>query len=142
MTGTFQKVGIELIKEPLRAVRDQMDRDSLIELADSLKTRGLLQPIILLKGPDGFEIEAGHRRYLAAQMLGWSVIDAMVKEATDDDSLHLDRAHENLIREDLNPVEESKIVWALVYEDGRGVEKTSRLLCKTVSWVDTVAIPF
>ncbi len=137
MTGSFQKVGMELIGEPLKAVRNQIDRDALVELAESIKTRGLLQPIILLSGPEGFEIEAGHRRYLAVQMLGWSVIDAMVKEPGDDDSLHLDRAHENLIREDLNPVEESKIVWDLTYEDGRGVEKTAKLLCKTISWVDT-----
>ena len=133
----FQRVGMELIKEPIKAVRNQMDRDALVELADSIKTRGLLQPIILLKGPDGYEIEAGHRRFLAVQMLGWSVIDAMVKEYEDDDALHLDRAHENLIREDLNPVEEAKIVWALVYEDGRGLERTAKLLCKTESWVDS-----
>lgn len=137
MKSTFQRVTMNLIKEPLKVARNQIDRDALIELAESIKTRGLLQPIILLKGPDGFEIEAGHRRFLAVQMLGWSVIDAMVKEVSDDDSLHLDRAHENLIREDLNPVEESKIVWDLVYEDGRGVEKTAKLLCKTVSWVET-----
>lgn len=96
-----------------------------------------MQPIILLKGVDGFEIEAGHRRFLAAQILNWSVIDAMVKEGDDEEGLHLDRAHENLIRENLNPVEESKIVWDLVYEDGRGVERTSKLLCKTFSWVET-----
>jgi len=70
-------------------------------------------------------------------MLGWSVIDCMVKEVTDDDSLHLDRAHENLIRADLNPVEESKIVWNLVYEDGRGVERCSSLLSKSSNWVET-----
>lgn len=137
MTGVFQKVGLELIREPLKAARNQINRDALIELAESIKTRGLLQPIILLKGPDGFEIEAGHRRFLAVQMLGWSVIDAIVKEVSDDDSLHLDRAHENLIREDLNPVEESRIVWDLVYEDGRGSEKVAVMLSKTVSWVDS-----
>ncbi len=101
-----------------------------------MRTRGLLQPIILLKDSDGYEIEAGHRRFLAAQMLGWSVIDAMVKDVSDDDSLHLDRAHENLIRADLNPVEEAKICWDLVQNDGMGIERVAKLLCKTFSWVD------
>mgnify|MGYP001571117881 CR=1 FL=1 len=137
MKSVFQKVGLNLIREPVKAARTNIVLESLTELAESMKHRGQLQPIILLKSNDGYEIEAGHRRFLAAQMLGWSVIDAMVKEATDDDSLHLDRAHENLIREDLNPVEESKIVWDLVYEDGRGVERCASLLCKTVSWVET-----
>jgi len=137
MTGSFQKVAMSRIKRPVKSSRSQIDKDFVVELAESMRTRGQLQPIVLLAGPDPLEIEAGENRYLAAEMLGWSIIDAMVKEPGDDDSLHLDRAHENLIRADLNPVEESKIVWDLVYEDGRGVEKCASLLCKTVSWVDS-----
>lgn len=137
MKGTFQKVSMNLIKRPVKPSRDQINRDFIVELAESMRTRGQLQPIILQKGADGFEIEAGENRYLAAEALGWSVIDTFIKDEAEDDDLHLDRAHENLIREDLNPVEESKIVWDLVYEDGRGVEKTARLLCKTFSWVDS-----
>lgn len=102
-----------------------------------MRKLGQLQPILVRRYNDVLEIEAGHRRYLAAQMLGWSYIDAIILESTSEDALHLERAHENIIRADLNPVEESKIVWDLVYEDGRGVERTSKLLCKTISWVDT-----
>ena len=135
MIGTFQQVAMNLIREPSQAARDRINQDGIAELADSMKSRGLLQPIILLRGPDGFEIEAGHRRFLAAQLLGWSVIDAKVKDLSTEDELHLDRAHENLIRENLNPVEESRLVWDLVYEDGRGVDKVASMLCKTASWV-------
>jgi len=74
---------------------------------------------------------------MAVKILGWSVIDAIVKDTDDEESLHLDRAHENLIRCDLSPVEESRIVWDLVYEDGRGAEKVAKMLCKTVSWIDS-----
>jgi hypothetical protein len=70
-------------------------------------------------------------------MLGWQDIECIVQDITDPDNEHLDRAHENLIRADLNPVEEARITWDLVYQDGRGIEKTSRLLCKTISWVET-----
>ena len=102
-----------------------------------MKKLGMLQPILLRKEDHQYRIEAGHRRFLAAQMLNWPAIDAIILEPTEDDNLHLERAHENLIRADLNPVEESKIVWDLVYEDGRGIERSAKLLCKTESWVDT-----
>lgn len=137
MSGIYQKIGVEKIQEPLSPSRNQIDHNALMELAESIKTRGLLQPIIVYRVSDGYEIEAGHRRFLAVKMLGWSVIDAIVKDNDDEESLHLDRAHENLVRCDLDPVEESKIVWDLVYEDGRGAEKVSKMLCKTISWIDS-----
>lgn len=137
MSGTYQKIGMEKIIEPLNPSRDRMDQSSLMELAESIKTRGLLQPIIVFRVSDGYEIEAGHRRFLAVQILGWSVIDAIVKDSNNEDDLHLDRAHENLVRCDLNPVEESRIVWDLVHDDGRGIDKVCKMLCKTVSWIQS-----
>ncbi|MEQ1678407.1 MAG: ParB/RepB/Spo0J family partition protein [Chitinophagaceae bacterium] len=128
---------MEKIKEPSNPSRDQIQMDSLMELAESIKTRGLLQPIIVYPVSDGYEIEAGHRRYLAVKILGWSIIDAIVKDYSDEGDLHLDRAHENLVRADLNPVEESRIVWDLVNEDGRGIDKVCKMLCKTVSWINS-----
>ena len=125
------------ILEPEKSVREKIDPQSIEELAASLKKLGQLQPILVRQEGTLYRIEAGHRRFLAAFSLGWSVIDAIILEPTDEDTLHLERAHENLIRSDLNPVEESKIVWDLVYEDGRGVERTAKLLCKPESWVDS-----
>jgi len=137
MNRSMERILLNQILEPEKPVREQLDRESIEELAESMKKLGQLQPILLRTENNGYRIEAGHRRFLAAQILGWSYIDSVILEPTDEDSLHLERAHENLIRADLNPVEESKIVWDLTYEDGRGVEKTAKLLCKTISWVDT-----
>lgn len=137
MQRILKSVNMLEILEPENPSRFAMDRNSLEELADSMKKLGLLQPILLRSENGLYRIEAGHRRFLSAQILGWKSIDAIIQEPTDDDALHLERAHENLIRADLNPVEESKIVWDLVYEDGRGVERTAKLLCKTVSWIET-----
>jgi ParB/RepB/Spo0J family partition protein len=86
---------------------------------------------------DGFEIEAGHRRFCACQLLGWSEIPALVQSASVVGDQHLDRAHENFIRENLNPVEEARIVWDLVHNDGLGMERAAAMLCKTVSWIDS-----
>lgn len=133
----LKSVAMLEILEPKNPTRFSLERDGLEELAESMKKLGLLQPILLRPENGLFRIEAGHRRFLAAQILGWKNIDAIIQESTSEDHLHLERAHENLIRADLNPVEESKIVWDLVYEDGRGVEKAAKLLCKTLSWVET-----
>ncbi len=137
MSGIYQKIGMESIREPENPSRNQIGMDSLLELAESIKARGLLQPIVVYPVSDGYEIEAGHRRYLAVKVLGWSVIDAIVRDYTGEEHLHLDRAHENLVREDLNPVEESRIVWDLVHGDGRGIEKVCKMLCKTMSWINS-----
>ena len=133
----LKNLSVRRILEPEQAVRDKMDRDSLTELADSLKKLGQLQPILVRKENEFFRIEAGHRRFLAAQMLGWDKIDAIILDTTNEDNLHIERAHENLIRVDLNPIEESNIVYTLVYEDGRGVEKAAALLCRSTNWIDS-----
>jgi len=125
-----------LVLEPKNPDRADINRDALEELASSMKSRGLLQPILVRSENENYRIEAGHRRFLAAQILGWKYIDAIVQAPSSEDALHLDRAHENLVRCNLNPVEEAKIVWALVHDDGRGVEKVASMLCRTLSWVD------
>lgn len=137
MSLNLQEIPMSKIMEPSNPSRMSIDRSYIEELADSMKSRGLLQPITVRAENDSFRIEAGHCRFLAATLLGWENINAIIQDVTHSDDLHLDRAHENLIRADLNPVEESRIVWDLVYEDGRGVERTSTLLCKTPSWVET-----
>lgn len=137
MKRDLVRVKMSEIQEPEKPQRENLERGGLAELADSLRMRGLLQPILLKKHAHGYQIEAGHRRFLAAQMLKWEEIDAIILPETDEDNLHLDRAHENLIREDLNPVEEAQMVWDIVYDDGRGIEKTSTLLCKTKNWIDS-----
>lgn len=136
MSEGSEKVKMELIQEPLKSQRESISRESIEELATSMKKLGLLQSILLRKNTTGYEIEAGHRRFLAAKLLGWDEIEAKILDSTDEDIMHLERAHENLIRQNLNPVEEARIVWDLVYEDGRGVEKTAALLCKGVKWIE------
>ena len=131
------RVEMSRILEPLKPDREKVSRESVQELADSMQKYGQLQPILLLQENEAYRIEAGHRRYCAAQILGWAEIDAVILESSDTEHLHLIRAHENFHREQLNPVEESKICWRLVQEDGLGVDRAAKELCKTPSWVDT-----
>jgi len=124
------------IVEPVRPVRKEIDRNALEELAKSMKIIGQLQPILLRDCGEKYEIEAGHRRFLAAKSIGWDTIEAVVLPKTPKDEAHVERAHENLIREDINHIEEAEMVKVLVYEQNRGIEETAELVGKTVSWVE------
>jgi len=87
--------------------RNTFIEDKLKELEDSIREHGVIQPIIVRKKPDGYEIIAGERRYLAAKRAGLEEIPAIVKNVTDQKSLEL-ALIENIQRDDLNPIEEAK----------------------------------
>jgi len=108
-------VEIELSKISPPPVVDRLDIDpgKIKELAASISELTLLQPILLRPIPDGFEIVAGHRRFLAHQLLGLSVIDSVVQNMTEQEAAII-RATENLAREDLTPFEESVIFSNLI----------------------------
>ncbi len=84
--------------------RSSIDPASLTGLVDSLRTSGLLQPIIVRRHNDGFQIIAGERRWRAAKQAGLSTIPAMVREATEQDMIEI-ALIENIQRSDLNPLD-------------------------------------
>ncbi|HDO25499.1 MAG TPA: ParB/RepB/Spo0J family partition protein [Nitrospirae bacterium] len=133
----LSRIPLNKISAPENPDRFKMEHDGIMELAQSMQKLGLIQPIVVRKKGERYEVEAGHRRLTAARSLNWSSIDAIIEDEKKEEDLHLIRAHENLIRENLNPVEEGKLVYKLVYEDGRGVEATSKLLCKSTAWVES-----
>lgn len=87
--------------------RNNFDDNSIQELAQTLDRDGLLQPIVVRKKNDEYEIIAGERRYRAAQSLDWDKIPAVVKDMDDTQAASL-AVIENLQREDLNPIDEAK----------------------------------
>ena len=88
--------------------RSRFDETSLKELADSIKATGILQPVLLRRGPDGgYQLVAGERRLRAAQQAGLEAIPAIVREVGDREMLEL-AIVENVQREDLNPIDEAK----------------------------------
>lgn len=86
--------------------RVEFDSEKLEELADSIGTHGVLQPIILRKSVKGYDIVVGERRFRASKIAGRETIPAIVKELSDNDMMEL-AIIENLQREDLNPLEEA-----------------------------------
>lgn len=95
--------------------RKDFDEDSLMELADSIKQFGILQPLIVQKKKDYYEIIAGERRWRAAKLAGIKEVPIIVKEYTDQEIVEISLI-ENIQRENLNPIEEAMAYKRLLEE--------------------------
>ncbi len=105
--STVQELPISSIVANPRQPRKAFDDNSLRDLAASLKRSGLLQPVVVRRHGQQFQIVVGERRWRAAGLAGLSHIPAVVRDTTDAESLELALV-ENLLREDLNPMEEAE----------------------------------
>ena len=96
--------------------RTRMDEGSLYELAESIKSQGVMQPILVRPvGASGYEIIAGERRFRAARLAGLDEVPVLVKEVADEAAAVM-ALIENIQREDLNPLEEAQGLQRLVSE--------------------------
>jgi ParB family chromosome partitioning protein len=122
----LREVPVELIAANPAQPRRHFDEASLVALADSLRERGVLQPVLLRPLPGGnYELIAGERRWRAAQLAGMETVPAVVRPHGDAASLEL-ALIENMAREDLNPVEEARACALLVDELGLTREEIGR----------------
>lgn len=103
----FKSILLALIDPPSHADRESIDPGRIRELADSIKTQGLLQAIVVRPLNGRYEIIAGHRRFLACSTLGLTHVTCNVKDLSDEDAA-LAKAMENMQREDLTPIEEAR----------------------------------
>ena len=115
---------VDLLQRGKYQPRVDMRQESLGELADSIKARGLVQPILVRPRPrpdpnesQRYEIIAGERRWRAAQMAGLSEIPAVIRDVADEDAVAM-ALIENIQREDLNPLEEARALLRLIEEFG------------------------
>ena len=95
--------------------RKNFDEDSLLELSESLKQYGVLQPLLVQDKKDYFEIIAGERRWRAAKMAGLKEIPVIIKNLTDEEMVEISLI-ENIQRENLNPIEEAMAFKRLLNE--------------------------
>lgn len=95
--------------------RKHFDEDSLLELAESIKQFGVIQPLIVQKRGDYYEIIAGERRWRAAKLAGLKELPVIVKEYTDQEIVEISLI-ENIQRENLNPIEEAQAFKRLLEE--------------------------
>ncbi|MBO5488327.1 MAG: ParB/RepB/Spo0J family partition protein, partial [Eubacterium sp.] len=95
--------------------RRTFNEDSLLELSDSIKQHGIVQPIVVTKQSDYYEIIAGERRWRAAKMAGLKEVPVVIKDYSPQEIMEV-ALIENIQREDLNPVEEAKAYQNLIEE--------------------------
>jgi ParB family chromosome partitioning protein len=114
--GDLADLAVRSLRPGKYQPRTRMDQASLAELAESIRARGILQPVVVRPVDDGgYEILAGERRWRAAQLAGLERIPALVREVSDDVALGIGLI-ENIQREDLNPIEESAGLKRLIDE--------------------------
>ena len=112
----LRELPVELIAPNPQQPRRRFDEASLQALADSMRDSGVLQPVLVRPRPGGrYELVAGERRWRAAKLAGLKKIPALVRAREDSASLELALV-ENMVREDLNPIEEARACAALVEE--------------------------
>ncbi|MFL2499965.1 MAG: ParB/RepB/Spo0J family partition protein [Porticoccaceae bacterium] len=106
--GNLKQIPVEFLQRGQYQPRREFNSDSLQELADSIASQGLIQPIVVRGiGQDKYEIIAGERRWRAAQLAGLDEIPAMVRDISDQATIAM-ALIENIQREDLNAIEESQ----------------------------------
>lgn len=110
-----KEVDINLIEPNREQPRKQFEEDSLLELAESMKRVGVLNPLIVKKREDYYEIIAGERRWRAAKIAGIKTLPIRIKQYTELERVEVSLI-ENLQREDLNPIEEAMAYKKLITE--------------------------
>jgi ParB family transcriptional regulator, chromosome partitioning protein len=122
----LRDIPLDMIQPNARQPRRTFDQARLAELADSIRTRGVLQPIVVTPLAGGsFELVAGERRLRAAEMVGLETIPSLVRDADDWERLDLALA-ENMARVDLNAVEEARACAMLVDDLGLTKQEVGR----------------
>ena len=131
----LREVPVELVGPNPRQPRRSFDERGLAELADSIRSRGLLQPIVVRALPGGrYELLAGERRLRAARIAELESVPALVREADERDQLDI-ALTENMAREDLNPVDEARACATLVEDLGLTKEELGRRVGRSHSSV-------
>ncbi|MDR4516949.1 MAG: ParB/RepB/Spo0J family partition protein [Nitrosomonas sp.] len=114
----LQDLDITSLKPGKYQPRTNMDQTALAQLAESIKSQGIMQPILVRAiGVENYEIIAGERRWRAAQLAGLDEVPAIIREVSDDTALAISLI-ENIQRENLNPLEEAMGIQRLIDEFG------------------------
>ena len=111
--------------------RQHFDQEAIDDLADSIATHGILQPIVVLKRESGFEILAGERRYRAARQAGLQLVPVVVKDELDERTVAELRLIENIQREDLDAIELAQAYQTLLDEHDLTQEALAKHLGKS-----------
>jgi ParB family transcriptional regulator, chromosome partitioning protein len=124
-----RNIPIEKVRANKYQPREDFNQEALDDLANSIREKGFIQPVLVRFKDNEYELIAGERRFRAAKKLGYKEIPAIIKEATDLDSLELSII-ENVQREDLNPIDQANAYKRLQEEFNMTQEKVADTIGK------------
>ncbi|KGN00164.1 plasmid stablization protein ParB [Clostridium novyi A str. 4570] len=128
--NSILKIDMNLIKPNVDQPRKNFDESKIIQLADSIKEHGIIQPLVLQKRGNIYSIIAGERRWRAAKKAGLKEVPAVINELSDKQILEVSLI-ENIQREDLNPIEEAIAYKKLIDEFKLTQEELSKQIGKS-----------
>src|SRR3990167_2843544 len=135
MQNNIKQISVDIIDDPVIAMRSDIDEAYIEELGRSIKEHGLINPISIKPVGDRYEVIAGHQRLLAARRVGIIFLDCVIRDIDSNESLII-TAHENLVRQDVNPVDEALFLGRLVAEKNLSPEQIAKMLRRTLDWVE------
>ena len=125
-----QMIAVDQIRPSGQQVRTRFDAEPLGELAESIRQHGILQPLLVRKHAEGYELIAGERRWRAARLAGLTTVPAVVRGDAGSDAALVLGLIENLQRTDLDPIEEAHGLSRLIEEFGLTHEEVAQRLGK------------
>lgn len=127
-------IDIDLLQPNPLQPRGQILPDSLVELAESIREHGVLEPLVVAKTPAGYQIIAGERRWRAAKLAGLAKVPCIVRETTPQGMLEMALV-ENVQRVDLNPIERAQAYKRLIEEFGLTATEIGQRVAKSGPYI-------
>ena len=136
MSEKIYEIFTDQIDDPKDAMRTELDRDGLFDLAENIKANGLINPITVRPIGDRFEVVAGHRRLSACKIAGKIKIACVVRELDERQTFEV-MAAENLERSDVDPVDEAIFITKYKEKTGKSDSEIAASVKRGVAWVQT-----
>lgn len=136
MEENIKEISVDLIDDPQFAMRTELDRNALFDLADNIKQNGLINPITVRPKNSRYEVVAGHRRLSACKIAGKVKINCVVRELTDDQVFEIMTA-ENIERADVDPVDEAIHLSREIERTGKSVNELAKQIRRSVAYVES-----
>lgn len=134
MTQNIVEVPIDNLLEPETPVRLNPNDESILELAESIKTLGLLQPILVRPEGDKYRVVAGHRRFLACRVAGLEKVPCIIDQHGKEKELEVMLA-ENIARKDMSPIEEAAFFKEAIDKLGHTPKSLAETIGRSRSYV-------
>jgi len=132
---TVQEIEVEKIVIPEGTIRQDIDEEEFANLVTSIKERGLLQPLVVKRAGDNYELIAGLRRYLAIRELGWDRVPAVIYDKGEEDA-DIAMWEENIVREGITALDEGYYFKRLIDKYNYTVSDIAKRINKSVDYVN------